>query len=91
MVQVVREALSNVGRHANAITCRVVLRGEKGRAVVEVDDDGAGFNPEWARGRGQGLRNLDERAKSLGGDLSIESALEKGTTVRVSIPLSASA
>ncbi len=88
IVQVAREALSNVGRHAEAATCRITLRPEDGRAVMEVDDDGSGFDLEWARGRGQGLGNLHGRAKTLSAEITVESAVGKGTTVRLSIPLS---
>jgi signal transduction histidine kinase len=88
VVQVVREALSNVGRHAKAATCRIALRAHDGRAVMEIDDDGTGFDLEWARGRGQGLGNLHGRAKTLGADLTVQSELGRGTTVRLSIPLS---
>jgi signal transduction histidine kinase len=88
VVQVVREALSNVGRHAQAATCRIALRGEDGRAVLEIDDDGKGFDLESARGRGQGLGNLGGRAKTLGADLTVQSAPGNGTAVRLSIPLS---
>jgi len=91
VVQVVREALSNVGRHAEAATCRISLRPQDGRAVLEIDDDGSGFDLEWARGRGQGLGNLHGRAKTLGAELTIESAVGTGTTVQLSIPLSPSA
>jgi signal transduction histidine kinase len=87
IVQVVREALSNVGRHAQAATCRIALRRENGRAVMEIDDDGAGFDAERAGGMGQGLGNLSERAKTLGADLTVDSAIGRGTTVRLSIPL----
>lgn len=88
VVQLAREALSNVGRHAEATTCRVTMaRSDDGAALLEIDDDGRGFDPAAARGTGHGLGNLDERAASLGGKLSIESKPGEGTTVRVSIPL----
>ena len=73
-MQLTREALSNVGRHAKATTCRVSLRrGADGLAVLEIDDDGVGFDPEVparrdgsgepARpGRGARRRPLDSRA-----------------------------
>lgn len=87
VVQLAREALSNVGRHAEAATCRITLRREGERAVLEIDDDGRGFDPTAAVGRGQGLRNLRDRATSLGGDVEIESGPARGTTVRVDIPV----
>ena len=86
IVQFAREALSNVSRHAQAVTCRVSLRREDDRAVLEIDDDGRGFDPELVE-QGQGLGNLAARAASLGGDLQIRSSLAEGTTVSVRIPL----
>ncbi|MDP9326802.1 MAG: GAF domain-containing sensor histidine kinase [Actinomycetota bacterium] len=88
LVQMTREALSNVGRHAQAETCRISLRrgALEGTAVLEIDDDGVGLDPE-AAGAGMGLVNLQDRAASLGGDLAIESAAGTGTTVRLTIPI----
>ena len=56
-------------------------------ALLEIDDDGSGFDPETAAGRGHGLGNLRERAESIGGDLTIVSSADEGTTVRVLVPL----
>jgi signal transduction histidine kinase len=87
VVQLAREALSNVGRHAAASTCRVSLaRSDDGSALLEIDDDGRGFDPRAAIGTGHGLGNLEERAASMGGKLNVESAVGQGTTIRVSIP-----
>jgi signal transduction histidine kinase len=86
VLQLTREALSNVGRHANASTCRISLRRGDRAAVLEIDDDGSGFDPAAVRGGGQGLRNLEERATLLGGTFEIESASGEGTTIRVTIP-----
>jgi signal transduction histidine kinase len=87
VVQLVREALSNVSRHAHAATCRVSLyRPPQGGVVLEVDDDGRGFDPDRTSGRGHGLRNLQERAEALGGRAEVRSAAGEGTTVRVTLP-----
>jgi len=88
VVQLAREALSNVSRHAEAATCRVSLYRDTDGAVLEVDDDGRGFDPAAATGTGtgQGLRNLRERADGLGGRAEIQSAPGEGTRVRVRIP-----
>ena len=86
VVQLAREALSNVSRHAEAATCRLSLyRAEDGR-VLEVDDDGCGFDPAAAAGTGHGLRNLQERAEGLGGRAEISSSLGQGTNLRVTLP-----
>jgi signal transduction histidine kinase len=84
-VQFVREALSNVGRHSGAATCRVSLRLGDGVAVLEVDDDGKGFETGSATG-GSGMSNLQARARAMGGELSVESS-PQGTTLRVTVPL----
>jgi signal transduction histidine kinase len=85
VVQLVREALSNVSRHAGAATCRVSLRRDGDHAVLEVDDDGRGFDPGRVR-RGQGLGNLQARAASLGGVAADRSDPVDGTTVTVHVP-----
>jgi signal transduction histidine kinase len=88
VIQLTREALSNVGRHAGARTCRLTIRrNDDHSAVLEIEDDGKGFDPKAAAGKGQGLRNLEERAMALGGSLEIQSSREEGTTVRAIIPL----
>jgi signal transduction histidine kinase len=85
VVQMAREALSNVGRHAKAATCRVSLRRRDGRALLEVDDDGEGFDPAKIT-PGQGLANLRDRAAGIGGSAEIDSS-PAGTVVRISLPL----
>jgi signal transduction histidine kinase len=57
-----------------------------GVAVLEVDDDGSGFDPATTR-RGDGLTNLEARAATLGGKTAIESSPTEGTTVRIELPL----
>ena len=85
VVQLAREALSNVSRHAEATTCRVSLRRGDGGVVLEIDDDGRGFDVETTSW-GMGLRNLRERVESLGGALEVESTPGEGTTVRATLP-----
>jgi PAS domain S-box-containing protein len=87
VLQVAREVLANVGRHAAAATCRLSLRAEAGQAVLRVEDDGRGFVPEAVRGRGWGLRNLAERAEALGGSLEVTSVPGEGTAVTLRVPL----
>ncbi len=86
VIQIVREALSNVGRHADATTCRITLRREGEAAVLEIDDDGKGFDPSAAH-IGDGLANVRNRAEALGGELTIDSSSGDGTTVRIVVPL----
>jgi signal transduction histidine kinase len=86
VVQVTREALSNVGRHAEATTCRVSLRRGAEGAVLVIDDDGHGFEPGSVV-EGLGIANLRDRITSLGGSIDIVSGAEDGTTVRAVLPL----
>ncbi|HEX6401362.1 MAG TPA: GAF domain-containing sensor histidine kinase [Actinomycetota bacterium] len=85
VVQLTRELLSNVARHAQAATCRVSLSRDDAGAVLVVDDDGVGFDAD-AASTGMGLANVRGRVEPLGGALEIESAAGSGTTVRVRIP-----
>ncbi|HEY6565892.1 MAG TPA: GAF domain-containing sensor histidine kinase [Actinomycetota bacterium] len=86
IIQFTREALSNVGRHADATTCRISLLREGSDAVLEIDDDGAGFDVEEPRS-GMGLTNLRNRIRGLGGEVTIASTDGVGTTVSAHIPL----
>ncbi len=86
ILQLTREALSNVGRHAQAATCRVSLYRSDDRLMLEVDDDGQGFDAETNR-RGDGLTNMQERVRALGGAFSIESTPGKGTTITAALSL----
>src|SRR5579884_3147188 len=86
LVQMARESLSNVARHARARLCRISLRRREGWAVLEVADDGCGFDPTGPTGPGWGLRNLRERATGLGGRLEVRSRRGRGTTVSIAVP-----
>ncbi len=86
IVQLTREALSNVARHAKAAHASVRLERAGSQAVLYVEDDGVGFRPR-NDSPGNGLHNMRERAAKLGGALEITSAAGKGTTLRVSFPV----
>ena len=86
LVQLTREALSNVGKHAQATTCRVTLRRDGDQAILEIDDDGRGFDPA-APHTGLGLRNLKDRGLAIGGRVTVETKAGEGTTVRFVIPI----
>jgi len=86
LVQLTREALSNVGKHAEATTCRVSLRRDGEQAILEIDDDGRGFDP-GAPHSGLGLRNLMDRGLAIGGRVTVETKAGEGTTVRFAVPI----
>jgi signal transduction histidine kinase len=81
-----REALSNSLRHAHAKRITVRLAAEDEGAILELSDDGAGFDSTAAPGNGIGLVSLRRRAAVLGGTLEIKSAAGRGTTVRLRVP-----
>jgi len=86
VVQLVREALSNVGRHANATTCRVSLHQmADGSIELEIDDDGRGFDLAAPR-TGMGLANLEARVATMGGTFRAASIAGDGTTVTARWP-----
>ena len=87
IVQLAREALSNVGRHSEATTVHVALTRDGTATVLEIRDDGKGFDATRRRRAGhEGLANLRKRANSLGGHAKIDSVSGVGTTVRVTLP-----
>lgn len=86
IVQLTREALSNVVRHAEASHAAVRLERDGADAVLTVEDDGVGFQPDVATA-GHGLRNMRERAAKLAGKLELDSGSGKGTRLRIQFPV----
>jgi signal transduction histidine kinase len=84
LLAVTREALSNVARHARATTVRVQLSVTE-EIVLEVMDDGRG--PFSSGRRGNGLRNMADRAKALGGIAHLEARPDGGSRLEWRIPL----
>ncbi|HXA43083.1 MAG TPA: GAF domain-containing sensor histidine kinase [Candidatus Solibacter sp.] len=83
VVQLAREALSNVRRHAQASRCSIKLSRKAGTAILEIKDNGVGFDARTAPGKDhQGLRNLRRRVSAMGGKLKVVSTKGAGTTVR---------
>jgi signal transduction histidine kinase len=87
LLRIAHEALHNAVRHAHAENVTVRVGGTNGTLVVEVSDDGVGFEPDSAdlRSRHLGLTSMEERARELSGRLHIRSAPGKGTTVRIEL------
>ena len=83
--RLVQEALNNAVRHSGARNARVNVNCADHRIVVEVSDDGRGFDPR--RSRGVGILGMEERVRRLGGHLTIDSQPGRGATVRAELPL----
>jgi signal transduction histidine kinase len=88
LYRALQEALTNILKHAQAGRIGIQARLEGGAAVLEVADDGVGFEPAALRpGRGIGLRNIRHRAESLGGSCAMRSAPGQGSRLRISVPV----
>lgn len=89
LFRIVQEGFGNIARHARASKVWLSLRRQQDVFLVEIGDDGQGFTleerPQTAGG--MGLKNIRERAQTLGGSLSIWSRPGAGTTLHFSIPL----
>jgi signal transduction histidine kinase len=87
--RIATEALTNVGRHADARTCRIVLSmHDPGRLCVEIEDDGVGLG--GGRPDGVGLTAMRERATELGGSLQVRRRERGGTLVSARLPVGGS-
>lgn len=94
ILRTARGALANVAEHSKAHHCVVSLTYNPDEVLLDVRDDGTGFDPRRTRPvglRGRGLGGITARAQNLGGRVSIESAPGEGTTVSVAFPLEAGA
>ena len=93
---IVEEAVNNARKHAKAQHIRIRLRKRGEMALLEIQDDGVGFDvqsveEDYQRRGSLGMINLQERAEMVNGVLRIDSTPGQGTNVTVSIPLSVEA
>lgn len=86
ILRAVQEALTNIARHAGARTVAVTLSYMEDVLVLDVQDDGKGFEPALTAGHGFGLAGMRERTERLEGSFSIESLPNEGTTVSITLP-----
>jgi signal transduction histidine kinase len=84
LLAVLREALTNVARHASAGSAQVEVSTERGRLTLRVSDDGRGIGPTARR---SGLANMLRRAEAHGGDLLLQPREPSGTALVWTLPL----
>lgn len=85
--RIFQEALTNVARHAGAGAVRVSLRETRRELVLEIRDNGRGVEPEaLTRPSSTGLLGMQERARLLGGSLTIAGARGRGTRIVLRVP-----
>lgn len=86
LYRLLQEALLNARKHAQASQVRVACHRAGDAVVLEVTDDGRGFDPAAIASGHYGLLTMRERAEAIGGRCDIVSARAHGTTVRVTLP-----
>ena len=89
LFRIFQGALTNVAAHSAASNVAVSLTCEGGAIDLEVEDDGAGFEPEKAVGHVGGLMSMRRRAEVIGGSFNVASSPGCGTRVTVRIPVDA--
>jgi PAS domain S-box-containing protein len=85
--RVAQEALQNVLKHANVDRARVELSAAAESVRLTVSDQGAGIDPLGSASPGLGIVNIKERARMVGGEITIESSPSRGTTLILSVPV----
>jgi signal transduction histidine kinase len=82
------ELINNLLKHSRASFCHILLDSTSEEWIITQKDDGIGFNINEVRIKslGRGLKNIEERVKSIGGSLKIHSSIGHGSTFRLSVP-----
>ncbi len=82
-----KEALNNIVRHSGAKTVHLTIVVKTGSLMIFVADDGSGFDSSVDLPGSDGLRNMEERIRGLGGTCTIETCPGRGTTIQFKISL----
>lgn len=87
LFHICQEALANAAKHAKAKNVQVAIWTTNERALMEIRDDGKGFDTENMHSSiGHGLANMQTRAHAVGGEFDISSIIDEGTTILVWVP-----
>ena len=90
LLRIAQEALANIIKHSGATAATIALDYGPQQVVLEIKDNGRGFEPQKSPGPGEGhfgLLGMSERVKRLGGNLSVSSEPGRGTAIRVEVPV----
>lgn len=87
LFRLVQESLTNIVRHARATRAVVRISVDDGQVLLEIEDDGIGFEPARLGNARHGLAGMAHRVQMFSGRLSLQSAPGKGTSVRAAIPI----
>lgn len=86
ILQIIREAITNVIKHARANTVDILIIEDQGILIVEVQDDGKGMSKK-SENKGIGLKSIEERMFAIGSKLRIKDDKPRGFVLTESIPL----
>ena len=89
LYRIAQEALQNIAKHAKASRALVALQLSPSAVVLEIRDDGRGFDPTAVPGDHFGLQIMRERMASAGGSMTLESQPGQGTRLRAQWPAQA--
>lgn len=88
LLHIAREAFTNIRKHALARNVTVRIQPNGSALILEIQDDGRGFDRTSIQGgAGNGVLNMNQRAKSIGAEFDLASSPQKGTRIRVTIPV----
>src|SRR6185295_272395 len=87
LLLIVKEAMTNIFKHAHASEVRIALNADKSKIEMSIEDNGKGISNENQNGFGNGLKNMRKRAESISAQFNIESVNDSGTSIHVMIPL----
>ena len=86
LFRIAQEATTNAARHGGATSVSILVDVDAERVLLEVRDDGSGFDPGAVTGRGLGLRSMHYRAELVGGRFAVQSKVGVGTVVSCQVP-----
>lgn len=86
--RIIQECLQNIIKHANATELKITFSFMEHHLIIIIKDNGRGFNKELQKldDEGSGLKNMIARAALIGGEAQINSVINKGTTVHLTVP-----
>ncbi|MBJ7881488.1 tetratricopeptide repeat protein [Gelidibacter salicanalis] len=85
LYRMVQESLHNIYKHAKAKRVNISIQLKKAVICLSITDDGSGFDSNKSK-KGIGLKNINSRAKELNGTVTIQSQIDKGTTLQIKTP-----
>lgn len=86
LYRIIQEVINNIIKHSKADAVGIRISGTEQESFIAISDNGIGFENEIRKKNGLGLTNILNRATLIGGNASIESFLNKGTTIKLNIP-----